>query len=402
LKTALNDVKVIEYGNLISAPYCSKMLADLGAEVIKIEKPGEGDEARRRQPFLKDIPGIERSGLFIYLNANKMGITLNLESARGKEIFKQLIKDADILIEDTKPGELDELGLGYRELQLVNPSLVMTSLSVFGQTGPYKDYNGNDYIAWHMSGTSYITPHFAGSSDKPPLYAEDQATGLPAITAAVATMMALHWQRRTGIGQHVDVSQLEATLGGFAQFSNMHWPYEHRIVSRASKNTVALENFIKCKDGWVFFHCSEQQHWERLVQAMGSPEWAKEERFKTKLSRGENSEALEELVTEWAKNYTKGELSALAKEKRYPSGPADTIDEVVANPQFKERGFFVEWEHPVVGKLTYPGAPYQFSATPWAVRCPAPLLGQHNEEIYCQRLGYSPEDLASMYQAGII
>ena len=164
MNTALHDVRVVEYGSLITAPYCSKLMADLGAEIIKVEKPGEGDAARRRQPFLNDIPGIEHSGLFLYLNANKLGVTLNLEKPAGRDIFKKLIKDADILIEDTRPGELGELGLGYSDLQLLNPALVMTSITPFGQTGPYKDYKGNDYIAWHMSGASYVTPHFGGSS----------------------------------------------------------------------------------------------------------------------------------------------------------------------------------------------------------------------------------------------
>ena len=377
-------------------------MADLGAEVIKVEKPGEGDAARRRQPFLNDVPGIERSGLSLYLNANKLGVTLNLENPSGQEIFKNLIKDADILIEDTNPGELGELGLGYSDLQLLNPALVMTSITPFGQTGPYKDYKGNDYIAWHMSGASYVTPHFGGSSDKPPLYAEEQAGYVPAITAAVATMVALYQQRRSGTGQHVDVSLVESILNGWGQFSAGFWPYEHRIVSRASKNSVALENFIKCKDGWVFFHCSEEQHWQRLVEAMGNPDWASDDRFKTKILRGQNAVSLEPLVTEWAMNYTKVELSEMALQYRFPEGPVSTIDEVVTNPQFHERGFFVEEEHPVAGKLTYPGAPCKLSETPWAIRYPAPLLGQHNEEIYCNRLGYSREELASLHDAGVI
>jgi len=402
LKTALYDVRVVEYGNLVAAPYCSKLMADLGAEVIKVEKPGEGDTARWRQPFLNDVPGIERSGLFLYLNANKLGVTLNPKKPGGREIFRNLIKDADILIEDTNPGELEDMGLGYSDLQLLNPALVMTSITPFGQTGPYKDYKGNDFIAWHMSGCGYVTPHFGGSPDKPPLYAEDQAGYVPAINAAVATMVALYQQRRSGAGQHVDVSLVESILNGWGQFSAEFWPYEHRVVSRASKNSVALENFIRCKDGWVFFHCSEEQHWQRFVKAMGNPDWASDDKFKTKILRGQNAASLEPLVTEWAMNYTKVELSEISLQYRFPEGPASTIDEVVASPQFQERGFFVEKEHPVAGKLTYPGAPCKLSETPWAIRHPAPLLGQHNEEIYCNRLGYSRAELASLHNTGVI
>ena len=150
MKLTLKDVSVIEYGNLISAPFCGKLLADLGADVIKVEKPGQGDIARDKKPFLKDIPGKERSGLFLYLNTNKLGVTLNTEKAAGVEIFKKLIKSADILIDDTPPGSMTKLGLDYNKLKSINPSLVMVSITSFGQTGPYKDYQGCDLISWHM------------------------------------------------------------------------------------------------------------------------------------------------------------------------------------------------------------------------------------------------------------
>jgi len=401
LKTALGDVKVVEYGNLIGAPYCSKLMADLGAEVIKVEKPGEGDVARSRQPFLNDIPGIEHSGLFLYLNANKLGVTLNLEKPAGREIFKRLIKDADILVENTECGELDELGLGYDDLKQLNPALVMTSMTVFGQTGPYRHFKGNDFIAGHMSGHSYIMPRFASSAELPPLMEKTQIAFLWAITAAVATMMALHWQRRTGVGQQVDASALEAAIQP-GQFSVMFWPYARKIVTRETRNTVGLQQFVKCKDGQVFFHCSEQNHWQSLVKVMGNPEWAHDDRFKTSISRGDNREALEELVTRWTMDHTKAELFQMAAEYGFPMAPVNSVADVMANQQLKERDFFVEWEHPVAGKLTYPGAPARLSRTPWAIHRPAPLLGQHNEEIYCKRLGYSQEELTSMYQAGII
>jgi len=401
LKSALEDVKVVEYGNLISAPYCSKLLADLGAEVIKVEEPGQGDIARRRGPFLQDIPGSERSGLFLYLNTNKLGVTLNLEEATGKEIFKKLIKNVDILIEDSKPGRMAGLGLGYNDLKSLNPSLIMTSITPFGQTGPYKDYKGSDLIGWHMGGMGYITPRWAGTTEQEPLKVMHMADFITGITTAVATMCALRVQRHTGLGQQVDVSQLEAVIT-LAVRVVANWPYMHRRETRVSKAAFAPQHFIKCKNGWVFLHGMEPHHWQRFVDVMGNPEWANDELFKDTYSRGEHWESLEPLITDWVTKHTKAELFELGKTKGIPLTPVNSMAEVMESRQLKERGFFIDVEHPKAGKLTYPGAPYKFSRTPWAIRRPAPLLGQNNEDIYCNRLGYTKRELVKMYEAGII
>ena len=399
MSLALEDVKVIEYGNLISAPYCSKLMADLGADVIKIEKPGEGDVSRERGPFLSDIPGPDRSGIFLYLNANKHGVTLNLEKATGKEIFQRLITDADILIEDTKPGTLDSLGLGYDALKSINPRLIMTSITPFGQAGPYKDYKGSDLIMWQMGGLGYVTPVHTGTPDHEPLRVMHMASYLAGATAASAAMSALYYQRLTGIGQHVDVSQLEAV---FLNMGWYNWPYEHRSNTRVSKFALAPVGFLKCRDGWVYIVAIEDHHWEAFLEMMGNPDWADTELFKDRFTRAEHLEALEPLLMEWTINYTRAEITEMAKAKGIPMGPINSIDEVLAAEQLKARGYFVEWEHPEAGTLTYPGAPCKLPKTPWSIRRPAPLLGQHNEEVYCRRLGYTREELVKMYEVGII
>jgi len=401
LRLALGDVKVVEYGHSISAPYCSKLLADMGAEVIKIEEPGQGDIARSREPFLNDIPDSERSGLFLYLNTNKRGITLNLEKATGREIFQKLIKNADILIEDTKPGRMAALGLGYRKLKSINPSLVMTSITPFGQTGPYKNYKGSGLTSWHMGGIGYVTPHWAGTTEQEPLRALQTGSFVTGITAAVATMCALHVQRHTSLGQQVDVSQLESMVIALG-YLGAYWPYEHRSTTRASRSDFAPMHFLKCKDGWMQTTCPREYHWERWVNMMGNPEWAEEELFQTRESRGEHWESLEPLMTKWTMKHTKVEIFELAKAHKIPLAPANSIAEVVQSKQLKERGFFIDVEHPKTGKLNYPGAPYKFSRTPWAIRRPAPLLGQHNDEVYCEQLGYSQEELVKMAEVGII
>ncbi|MDD5127359.1 MAG: CoA transferase [Dehalococcoidales bacterium] len=400
-KAALQDVRVIEYGQLISVPYCGKLFADLGAEVIKIEKPVLGDDARRREPFLDDLPGSERSGLFLNLNTNKLGITLNLEKATGREIFKKLIRNADILIEDTSPGEMSSLGLDYDSLKSINQTLIVTSITPFGQTGPYQKYEGCDLTGWHMGGAGYITPRYAGTTDQEPLRVMQLTSYLAGINAAAAAMCALQVQRRTGNGQRVDVSHLECmflALGLYAPY----WSYAHRNATRAARAVYAPIHFLKCKDGWVFIQGQEEHHWRRLVEMMGNPDWAQTGLFDDMASRGDNWDSLQPLLEEWTGQYTKAEIFEMAKEKKMPIGPVNTIEEVVHSRQLKERGFFKEIEHPGTGKMTYPGAPYQFAATPWAIRTPAPLLGQHNEEIYCTRLGFTKGELAKMYETGII
>ena len=399
--SALGDVKVIEYGEFICAPYCGKMLADLGADVIKIENPITGDSVRRRGPFLDDIPGSERSLLFLDLNTNKRGITLNPEKATGREIFMKLVKDADILIEDTKPGTMDDLGLGYHVLKSLNQQLIITSITPFGQTGPYKYYKSSDLIAVQMSGIGYITPRWVGTSEQEPLRVQQVYSYIVGITAAAATMSALNVQRYTGRGQQVDVSLLEAMVTSL-NYDGMYWPYQQKNVTRASKPEYAPIHFIKCKDGWVQATVVTDDQWHKFVDLMGNPEWANAELFSDFTSRGEHWESLEPLITDWSSKYTKDELLEGAKIKKVPLAPVYSVAEVLERKQFKERDFFVDIEHPTIGKLTYPGAPYKLQKTPWEIRRAAPLLGQHNVDIYCNELGYTKEELIKMYEAQII
>ena len=399
MKLALGDVKVIEYGDFISVPYCGKLLADLGAEVIKVEKPGEGDRSRKSGPFLDDTPGSDRGGLFLYLNSNKLGTTLNLESAVGRKIFKELIKNADILLEDGTPGKMSALGLGYEELSSVNAGLVMTSVTPFGQTGPYKNYKGSDLVGWHMGGIGYVTPRVAVTPGQEPMRVTHMADFIAGLSAAVATMSALHAKRRTGLGQQVDLSQLETVVTAMG-YLVMTWPYDHRSNTRDSSVTYAPQHFVRCKDGWLLLFAIDERPWRRFIEMMGNPEWA--DVFADRNFRGENWESLRPLIEEWTMKHTKAELFQLAMTYEVPLGPANSIAELLACAQLKERDFFAKIDHPLVGRLTYPGAPYKLSETPWALRLPAPILGQHNRYIYCGRLGYSGKELRAMRAGGVI
>ena len=229
---ALREARVLEYASLVSGPYCSKLLADLGAEVIKIERPGVGDEARRRGPFPDDIPHPERSGLFLYLNTNKKGITLDPKTQTGKRIFLELVKWVDILIEDKSPKEMEELGFTYEKLKEINPSLIMTSITPFGQSGPYRDYKAYHLNISHSSGGGYMTPPGSPNTDREPLkgpgFFDDYVGGL---FAAVATASALYVRPVIGSGQHIDTSKQEALIN-IDRVEIDQYPSEGKIASR--------------------------------------------------------------------------------------------------------------------------------------------------------------------------
>ncbi len=296
---------------------------------------------------------------------------------------------------------MTKLGLDYSKLKSINPSLVMVSITSFGQTGPYKDYKGCDLISWHMGGVGFVTPRHVGTTEQEPLRVMQMADFITGMTAAVATLTALHVQRRTGIGQQVDVSGFEA-LARMGYWNTVYWPFEHHSPTRASRSSHFPLHFFKCKDGWIFVHGVEEHHWRGLVDMMGKPTWAEEELFNNSISRAEYQESLEPLIAEWAKNYTKMEIFEAAKAKGVPIAPLNSTAELFENRQLAERAFFVNVEHPEAGKLTYPGIPYKSPGVPWSIRKPAPLLGQHNEDIYHNQLGYTEKDLLEMQEAEII
>ncbi len=404
VKGALDDLRVVEYAHFVSGPYCGKLLADLGAEVIKVEPPGIGDVARRRGPFPDDIPHPERSGLFLYLNTNKLGVTLDLKSATGVKLFKELIKQADILIENNAPSLMEKLGLDYETLSGVNPRLIMTSITPFGQTGPYRDYKGGDLIGFHTGGMGYATPDWVENrEEQPPLKAGgQQADFMAGTTAAVATLGAVFVRHNSGLGQHVDISEQEAMAKAQSRnIANYSYGLEKEVVDRRHEAPFT-ELPVACKDGYVDFHCVEDHHWQAMKEAMGNPEWCNSDLFGDYRGRCYNWKQFEPLISEWAKNLTRDEICQLMQAKGVAFMSIRTMDEVIKNEHLAARGFFVEIDHPEVGKLKYPGAPFRFSQPLWQVKRPAPLLGQHNEEVFCQRLGYTRMELVRLRQAGAI
>ena len=408
---ALEGIKVLEYGGFVSAPMCTKLLADLGAEVIKVEPPWVGDKARRRGPFLQDIPHPERSALFLYLNINKLSITLDVNTATGKRIFKELIRETDLLVENQPAGRMKELALDYQSLSQVNPRLVMTSITPFGQTGPYSTYKSYPLNTYHAGGEGYCLPGGLGwllYSDRPPIkmgaFVGECDTGVSAASAALA---ALIWRETTNKGQHIDISQQEVLLNlvrfDIASF-NTGW-----VESRATRS-FPIAGLMQCKDGFVQVMPLLRHMWEALVDLVGNPEWAKQEDFDNLMARfysgdrpsGVTQQEVNKRLEKWMLQHTKEEIYHGGQARGLAVGIVSSVEDLFQSKQLKARDFFAEIEHPETGQIPYPSAPYKYSETPWRVERPAPGLGEDNVQIYSRRMGYSQEDLVRMRQAGVI
>ena len=406
---ALSDVKVIDLTYHIGGPFCTKLLADYGADVIKIENPDGGDIARRKGPFPGDIPHPEKSGTFLYLNTNKRGMTLNLETNTGRNILKELVKDADILVENFEPKKMQEWGLTYDTLKEVNPRLIMTSISNFGQWGPYRDFKATEIVIAGMGGPMIAT----GKAGREPLKYYDSASACQvAFSALIATLANLRHVRKTGTGQHIDVSMFEALLSSVnlrGQYI-LEYQYSGRTETRRQTETPAGSILsalgVPCKDGFVQFTAlTVMEPWfSRFARWIGHPELLEDPQMATvDLRMGEEQGGiLDALGRAYCLDHTKAELMKSMLEHSIAGGCVNTVADVVADPQMQAREFFVEVDHPVAGKFRYPGSLFRPSQTPWCVRRPAPTLGEHNEEVYCDRLGYSKQDLVRLRQQNII
>jgi crotonobetainyl-CoA:carnitine CoA-transferase CaiB-like acyl-CoA transferase len=291
---ALAGFRVVECGDMVPASYAAKMIADMGAEVIKVEHPGRGDEARRRGPYPGKIPHPEKSGLFLYLNTNKRGVTLNLETSRGQDIFQRLVGQADLFIHNVHPTRMAALGLDYESLASKNKELVMTSITPFGLTGPHKDYQAYDLNSWSAGGLTYLNGGGPGTEDLPPLKVFGQQSGFQAgVHAAVASLGALFARLRDGVGQHVDFSTQECLMA-ISEFAGIMPAYAKQVVVRFTGNkAIRPLDIMECKDGWIYICCVEEHQWKGFVDIMGNPEWADESLFATRLDRAENWDALE-------------------------------------------------------------------------------------------------------------
>ncbi len=399
---ALSDLKIVEVGEMVSAPYCSKMLADMGAEVIKIERPGAGDRSRTRGPFPKDEAHPEKSGLFLYLNTNKKGITLDIAKPEGMRILEQLAAGADVLIHNVAPPEMDRVGLSWERMQRVNPNLVMTSIVPFGLSGPYRNFRAEDLTVWAAGGVCVLNGGGPEHADLPPLKTFGTQAGYQGgVHAAAATMGAVFARARGESGQHVEVS-VQESIAAILEMTFEYWPYMKMIATRLGQKPLQPVETMQCKDGYIYLCCIEEHQWRGFVEIMGNPEWANEEIFGDRLKRALNWDALKVFLEEWVGQQTVLDLYRKAQAKRVPFAPVSTMGDLLSNEHLRARGFFVEIAQPIAGTHKYPGAPLKYQRTPWEIRTPAPTLGQHNDEILGTRLGLSAAQIGELKSKGVI
>lgn len=396
---ALSHIRILDFTHYIAGPYATKLMADYGADVVKIERPDGGDPARRMSPFPDDIPHPEKSGMFLHLNANKRSVALNLKDPQARGVILRLAKDADAVVESFRPGQMARFGLDYPTLRAVNPNLVMTSISNFGQTGPYRDFRISDLIIYGMGGEMYST----GLEDREPLKMGENLTLYQAgAIAATATMGALF----ADVGQHVDISLMETQIGSIDRRMSMLLAYQYNgEISKRSADATAggyPNGVYICLDGYVQI-AGGRNYFERVVAMMGAPEALLEERWHTPEAQydPEMEDEFNAYFIPWCLERTKQEVWHLAQAAHVLSSPINTTQDLVNDATFQQRGAFAEIDHPAAGTLLYPGRPFVMSESPWRVRRPAPLLGQHTAEILAE-LGYAPAQIAQMRRDGVI
>ncbi len=398
---ALSHLKVLDLTQDVAGPFCTKLLADYGAQVIKIERPGNGDPARNLAPFHGDHPHPEKSGLFIHLNSNKLGITLDLKSSSGSRIFKELFHWGNVVVENFQPGVMADFGLSYSRLNAISPDLVMTSISNFGQTGPYRDYKATEIVEYAMGGPMLST----GDLDREPVKLPGRVGMFVAgQMAAIATLMAAYRRDLNGSGEYLDISIMETQAGSIDRQSAMllNNQYTGERWSRHKPRRSGLGGIFKCKDGYI-----EIAGWDRAPRVMdmlGAPELKEDPRFATDEERHkpENMEAISQMLKDWFAERTKMDAWKEAQQHRVLSAPLDDLAEVAADGNKRGRGFWTRIERPHVGVIEHPGRPVVMEATPWRMRRPAPTLGEHNEEVYRGMLGYSSAELVQLRQNNVI
>jgi crotonobetainyl-CoA:carnitine CoA-transferase CaiB-like acyl-CoA transferase len=392
----LSNVRVLDLGQGVSGPFCARLLADQGAEVIKVE-PRAGDPARRKHPFAGDEPHDEKSIAFLYLNTNKRSITLDLFSESGRTVLAALVAWADVLVENFEPRLRSSLGLDDDTLCAINPRLVVTSITSFGSTGPYSDWQSTDLITSAVSGLMY----HSGDSDREPLHsALSQSLYVAGINGAAATLVALYHRLSTGRGGRVDVSVAECMTAHLPQ-STASYAYTGGLRGRRPAHGAPLEELMPCQDGHVVVSAQGSQPFEAVADLLGV-EALKGPDFASAAERIVNGEALEGLVLEGLSQWQKDDLFHAANKQRLVFGVAQGPDDLYRCAHLRERDFFVSVDHPVAGSAQYPRDLVRLSEASFAARSPAPLLGEHNDAIYQRIVGLDAAEIDRLRDLAVI
>ena len=382
---ALEGITVVELGDGVSAPYCAKLFADYGADVIKVEPP-EGDVTRRWGPFPGDEPHPEKSGLFFFLNTNKRGVSLDVTTPQGRERLLDLLRRADVLIENQRPQQMRQWELDYASIAETNPDLVVISITPFGQTGPYADWHAYDLNAYHLSGTGH---RYCGRPGEAPIeHGTFSAEFFGAVAGAAWGLAAVYGRRAAGGGQQLDVSCAEVTAALFVGAQNIGGYAQDGVFNRRTGVGMPLgapATILPCRDGHVWMLALEPGQWAGLARVMGDPDWMQLEQFKDMFVRAEHAEAMYPLIEQWTAEHTKREIMERCQSEGCPTTAVLSVAEAAEHPHLRERGYTVEVTHPALGVVRTLGAPFVLPESPGGPRRPPPLLGEHTDEVFAER-----------------
>ena len=391
----LAGLRVLELTQIMSGPTCGMLLADMGADVIKVEKLPGGDDARGyRDPLVNGV-----SGPFMMMNRNKRGLAVNLKHSEGRALLLRMVKDADVLVENFRGGTMDKLGLGYDVLAKINPGLIYCAITGYGRTGPYADKGGFDLIAQGFAGLMSIT----GEPGRPPAKSGNAVSDMNAgILAALGIVSAYVHKLKTGQGQIVDTSLSDAAL------QQLYWHAAIFFATGRSAEPTGSAHILtapyqafEASDGWINIGGANQANWERTADVLGHPEWRSDARFASNGDRMAHRDELVTLMNAVLRTRTRAEWQAAFDAAGVPAGPVHTVGEALSHPQTLARGMVVELNHPQAGPTRAIGCPIHFSATPTQVSRPAPLLGQHTRELLVEH-GYTHAEIDALLAQGVI
>ena len=422
LKKPFAGLRVADFAWVGVGPTVSKYLADNGAEVIRVESSTYPESLRRVGPFVDDVPGIDRSGYYANFNSSKLGMSVNLKHQRGPELAKRLVAECDVVTESFTPGTMARFGLDYESLRAIRPDLVMISMPLYGQTGPWAPYMGFGHVLQGAAGFNHLT----GWPGEPPIGTGTAYTDfLVPHFAAIALIAALDYRRRTGIGQYIDFSQFEAAVHGLGT-AILDWTANGHVQTRMGNrdNEAAPHGCYKCKDGkWLVIGCETEQHWAALKAALGRPEWCDLERMRRRWQRLEEQREIDRHLTFWIEDvtrraedpeeivveggeglrmrkYTSFELMGHLQSFGVPAGVVQSPEDMHADPQLKHRGHYWRLNHTVMGERTYDGPAFRLSKTPSELTKAAPCLGEDNAYVYRDVLGLSEDEFVELLADG--
>jgi formyl-CoA transferase len=402
MQRPLTGVRVIGLEQYMSAPYCTMLLADAGAEVIKIERPGRGDPRRSIPPYATDEQGRRVAGGFIGYNRNKKSLALNLREEAGRRTLRDLVKVSDVVVENFRPGAMDRLGLGYERLKEINPRLIYAAISGFGRleghTGPYAHRPAFDIVAEAMSGIM----HLVGFADKPPSWTiygmADVYTGL---VTAYGVMQALFMRERTGEGQFVDSAMLDNMLALNERMVTLY-SFTGESPVRGRMKHIYPRGAFRCQDGYLAFNVPDDVQWGRLCQVMGREDLKDDPRTVDGTARAVNADFIRSIIEDWLADKTRAQVVELLGKQGVPCGPVYTAEDIFDDPHVAARNMLVTVDDPIAGPRKYARSPLHLSATPEISTEPAPRLGEHTRPILRDLLGYGEERIDQLQEKGVV